>query len=65
MSDEYLLPNGRTSLKRFLLNQPVLHADETPVPMLKAVKKKIHKVYLWTYTNTSNVEHNAVYYYFS
>lgn len=53
------------ALKGFLLNQPVLHADETPVPMLKPGNKKTHKAYLWAYANPTNAEHKAVYYHFS
>ncbi|BBP45624.1 transposase [Thiosulfatimonas sediminis] len=53
------------ALKDFLLTQPVLHADETPVPMLKPGNKKTHKAYLWAYTNPANAQHKAVYYHFS
>lgn len=53
------------ALKDFLLTQPVLHADETPVPMLKPGNKKTHKAYLWAYTNPVNAQHNAMYYHFS
>ncbi|WP_425086056.1 IS66 family transposase [Thiosulfatimonas sediminis] len=48
------------ALKDFLLTQPVLHADETPVPMLKPGNKKTHKAYLWAYTNPANAQHKAV-----
>jgi len=35
-----------------LLRQPVLHADETPVPMLKPGHGKTHRAYLWSYCST-------------
>lgn len=36
-----------------LLRQPVLHADETPVAMLKPGNGKTHRAYLWSYCTTS------------
>ena len=36
-----------------LLKHEVLHADETPVAMLKPGNKKTHKAYIWTYCTTS------------
>jgi len=36
-----------------LLRHSVLHADETPVGMLKPGNKKTHKAYIWTYCTTS------------
>jgi transposase len=36
-----------------LLHQPVLHADETPVAMLKPGHGKTHRAYLWSYCTTS------------
>jgi transposase len=36
-----------------LLGQPVLHADETPVAMLKPGHGKTHRAYLWSYCTTS------------
>jgi transposase len=36
-----------------LLRHGVLHADETPVSMLKPGNKKTHKAYMWTYCTTS------------
>lgn len=36
-----------------LLAQPVLHADETPVSMLKPGNGKTHRAYLWSYCSTS------------
>lgn len=40
------------ALKAEVLTQNVLHADETPVAMLKPGLKKTHKAYLWTYSTT-------------
>jgi transposase len=37
------------ALKAELLSRPVLHADETPVAMLKPGHGKTHRAYLWTY----------------
>jgi transposase len=41
------------SLAAELLRQPVLHADETPVAMLKPGHGKTHRAYLWSYCTTS------------
>jgi transposase len=38
----------------------VLHADETPVGMLKPGNKKTHKAYIWTYCTTSFNDTKAV-----
>ena len=48
------------ALKEELLNQPVLHADETPLPMLKPGNGKTHKSYLWSYCSTSTSSMRAV-----
>jgi len=37
------------ALKDDILSHPVLHADETPVEMLKPGNKKTHRAYLWAY----------------
>ena len=37
------------ALRQELLSCPVLHADETPVAMLKPGNKKTHRAYLWAY----------------
>jgi hypothetical protein len=37
------------ALKAVMLKQPVLHADETPVAMLKPGNGKTHRAYIWTY----------------
>ena len=36
-------------LRTCLLGHAVLHADETPVPMLSPGKKKTHRAYIWAY----------------
>ena len=41
------------ALSAELLRHGVLHADETPVSMLKPGNKKTHKAYIWTYCTTS------------
>jgi transposase len=41
------------ALSAELLRHDVLHADETPVGMLKPGNKKTHKAYMWTYCTTS------------
>ena len=41
------------ALKKELLAQPVLHADETPVAMLKPGNGKTHRAYLWSYCSTA------------
>ncbi len=40
-------------LKQELLQSRVLHADETPVAMLKPGLGKTHRAYLWSYCTTS------------
>ncbi len=40
------------ALKAVMLMCPVLHADETPVAMLKPGNKKTHRAYIWTYCTT-------------
>ena len=41
------------ALKREMLEDRVLHADETPVAMLKPGNGKTHRAYLWSYCTTS------------
>ena len=48
------------ALRDELLEHSVLHADETPVAMLKPGKGKTHKAYLWSYCTTSYSAVNAV-----
>jgi transposase len=40
------------AMKAALLTRGVLHADETPVPMLKPGLGKTHRAYLWSYGTT-------------
>lgn len=53
------------ALRETLLTEPILHADETPVPMLAPGKKKTHKAYLWAYATTPYAELKAVIYDFA
>lgn len=53
------------ALSETLLTEPILHADETPVPMLAPGKKKTHKAYLWAYATTPYAEQKAVIYDFA
>ncbi|RAR56539.1 transposase, partial [Onishia taeanensis] len=53
------------ALRKLLLSEPVLHADETPVPMLAPGKKKTHRAYLWAYATTPYASLKAVVYDFS
>lgn len=53
------------ALREVLLGEPVLHADETPVPMLSPGKKKTHRAYVWAYASTSYSPINGVVYEFA
>lgn len=53
------------ALRQTVLQAPVLHADETPVPMLAPGKKKTHKAYIWAYATTAYSTLNAVLYDFT
>jgi len=48
------------ALRAELLRHSVLHADETPVAMLKPGKGKTHRAYLWSYCTTTYNETKAV-----
>jgi transposase len=48
-----------------LLKHGVLHADETPVAMLKPGLKKTHRAYIWSYATTSFNPVKAVVYDFT
>lgn len=48
-----------------LLQHGVLHADESPVPMLAPGKKKTHQAYIWAYANTDQSDAPCVIYHFS
>ena len=53
------------ALKTAVLNCPVLHADETPVQMLKPGNKKTHRAYIWAYAPGVHHELKAVVYDFA
>ena len=40
------------AMRTHLLTRPVLHADETPVPMLKPGLGRTHRAYLWSYSSS-------------
>ena len=48
------------ALRAELLKHSVLHADETPVAMLKPGNRKTHRAYLWSYCTTTYSETKAV-----
>ena len=52
-------------MKALLLTRAVLHADETPVPMLKPGLGRTHKAYLWSYSSSEYDELQAVVYDFT
>tara|TARA_R110002072_G_scaffold189948_2_gene347008 strand:- start:15894 stop:17432 length:1539 start_codon:yes stop_codon:yes gene_type:complete len=53
------------ALRDELIQQGILHADETPVPMLSPGKKKTHQAYIWAYASTSQSALQAVIYEFA
>jgi transposase len=53
------------ALKAALLTRAVLHADETPVPMLKPGLHRTHRAYLWSYSSSEYDELPAVVYDFT
>ena len=53
------------ALKAMLLTRAVLHADETPVPMLKPGLGRTHRAYLWSYSTSEYDELPAVVYDFA
>lgn len=53
------------ALRDRLLGEAVLHADETPVPMLAPGKKKTHKAYIWAYASAPFSDLEAVVYDFA
>ena len=53
------------ALREALHQQAVLHADETPVAMLKPGHKKTHRAYVWAYTSTPFSGVNTVVYDFA
>jgi transposase len=48
------------ALRAELLKHSVLHADETPVAMLKPGNRKTHRAYLWSYCTTTYSQTRAV-----
>jgi transposase len=50
------------ALKSSMLQHAVLHADETPVAMLKPSNKKTHRAYLWAYAPGAFEDLKAVVY---
>jgi transposase len=53
------------ALKAALLTRTVLHADETPVPMLKPGLNRTHRAYLWSYSSSEYDVLPAVVYHFA
>ena len=53
------------ALRRRLLEQAVLHADETPVLMLQPGQKNTKRAYLWAYASSDVAPLNAVIYDFT
>jgi len=53
------------ALRGLMLERSVLHADETPVPMLMPGLGKTHKAYVWTYGTTAYDSLQAVVYDFA
>jgi len=53
------------ALREAVLNQGVIHADETPVQMLAPGEKKTHRAYVWAYSSTPFSALKAVVYDFS
>src|SRR5277367_5476451 len=53
------------AMRTLLLNRPVLHADETPVPMLKPGLGRTHRAYLWSYSSSEYDDFQTVIYDFT
>lgn len=53
------------ALRDAILSHSVVHADETPVPVLEPGKKKTHRAYIWAYCTTPYAETQAVAYDFA
>jgi transposase len=53
------------AMKALLLTRTVLHADETPVPMLKPGLGRTHRAYLWSYSSSEYDELPVVIYDFA
>lgn len=53
------------ALRRAILAQPIVHADETPVQVLQPGSKKTHRAYLWAYAPGAFQDLKAVVYDFT
>jgi len=53
------------ALRESILSHPVVHADETPVPVLEPGKKKTGRAYIWAYCTTAYADTRAVVYDFA
>jgi transposase len=53
------------ALRETILSHPVVHTDETPVPMLSPGKKQTHRAYIWAYCTTPFANTKAVVYNFA
>jgi transposase len=53
------------AMREILLTRPVLHADETPVPMLKPGLGRTHRAYLWSYSSSEHDDVQMVIYDFA
>lgn len=53
------------ALREAVLSHRVLHADETPVQMLKPGNKKTHRAYIWAYAPGAHEDLKAVVYDFA
>ena len=53
------------AMKALLLAREILHADETPVPMLKPGLGRTHRAYLWSYSSSEYDELKTVIYDFT
>lgn len=53
------------ALRDTILSHPVVHADETPVPVLEPGKKKTGRAYIWAYCTTPYADTKAVVYDFA
>jgi hypothetical protein len=53
------------ALREAILEHEVVHADETPVPVLMPGAKKTHRAYVWAYATSAFADIKAVVYDFS
>lgn len=52
-------------LQELVLEQTIIHGDETPVSMLSPGQKKTHRAYVWAYATRKDADLRAVVYDFS